>query len=721
MFENYPVDEALRAGAPGGLRFENVAQQDETHYPMTLTVQLAADQSLRLALGYERVRFGDEMVDLLAGCLQQAIAALAADGARPLGTLVLLDEAQAQQIAHWGTHPDTPVFDEPIHRLIERQARDRPEAPALVHGERCLSHAALNAQANRLAHRLIALGVGPESRVGIALDRGIEMVVGLLAVLKAGGAYVPLDPDYPAERIAHMVEDSRMSLVLTQSRMASRLAAPGAPGVVALDALDLHAESAADPGVALPLNALAYVIYTSGSTGHPKGVGIGHLALRCHVQAAIGFFGLTPADRMLQFSTLNFDGFVEQLFPPLAVGAAVVLRGPELWDSERLHREIVEREVSVADLTTAYWLLMAQDAARRPGRGWGALRQVHAGGEAMPPEGLKAWRDAGLAHVKLLNTYGPTEATVTATVLDCTAYVRGEEALPAQMPIGRALPGRVLRVLDAALNPVAPGVAGELCIGGALLARGYLGRAALTSERFVADPFDAQGGRLYRTGDLVRWRHDGQLEYLGRIDHQVKIRGFRVELGEIEAQLLAQPGVREAVVVAQEAPGGGVRLVGHAAGEALEAAALRGALAAALPDYMVPAVLLTLAALPLSANGKIDRKALPAPVAGAAEAGHEPPQGDTEEALAAIWCEVLGLPRVGRRDHFFELGGHSLSAMQMVARVQNLLQVALPVAEVFQAPVLAALAARLTERSRAAPAGQALSDIDSFIDSLETM
>ncbi|MDP9896988.1 thioesterase domain-containing protein, partial [Variovorax boronicumulans] len=314
----------------------------------------------------------------------------------------------------------------------------------------------------------------------------------------------------------------------------------------------------------------------------------------------------------------------------------------------------------------------AQDAARHGVRDYGVLRQVHAGGEAMPPEGLKAWREAGLAHVKLLNTYGPTEATVTASVLDCAPYLREGATVPLRMPIGEPLAGRALRVVGADLSLVPQGVAGELCIGGDLLARGYLGRAALTAERFVADPFDDAGGRLYRTGDLVRWNADGQLEYLGRIDHQVKVRGFRIELGEIEAQLLALPEVREAVVVANEGPTG-ARLVGYVSlqqGQAIETTQLRERLGQALPDYMVPGALVVLQALPLNPNGKVDRKALPQPEY-ANEQAHEAPEGEVEQALAAVWTQVLGVARVGRNDNFFELGGDSLMALKLLARMQR--------------------------------------------------
>jgi amino acid adenylation domain-containing protein len=302
------------------------------------------------------------------------------------------------------------------------------------------------------------------------------MMVGILAILKAGGAYVPLDPGYPVERLSYMIEDSAIALLLTQSHVVGRLPLGGSLATLELDTLELHGQPAHDPQVAVHGESLAYLIYTSGSTGRPKGVGIAHRALVQHAQESVRFFGLVPADRMLQFSTLNFDGFVEQTFPPLVAGAAIVLRGPQLWDSETFYRELIDKRISVVDLTTAYWLLLAQDFARHGPRTYGALRQVHAGGEAMPPEGLNAWRKAGLAGVTLLNTYGPTEATVTASILDCAAYLEEGQEQPQRMPIGTPLAGRALRVVGSDLALVPQGAVGELCIGGELLARGYLGR-----------------------------------------------------------------------------------------------------------------------------------------------------------------------------------------------------------------------------------------------------
>jgi amino acid adenylation domain-containing protein len=548
------------------------------------------------------------------------------------------------------------------------------------------------------------------------------MVVGLLAILKAGGAYVPLDPDYPQDRLQHMIDDSGIELLLTQSAVAARIPTATNHRVIKLelDKLALQAEPHSNPAALLYQDQLAYVIYTSGSTGKPKGVGISHYAFSQHSQVSVGFFNLTPTDRMLQFATLNFDAFVEQLFAPLICGAAVVLRGPELWDSERYYHELIKNQITVSDLTTAYWQLLVQDFAQKGPRDYGKLKQVHAGGEALPPEALTAWRAAGLENIPLLNTYGPTEATVTATVVDCQDWVSGKKPLPAHMPIGVPLQGRTLYVLDADANPVPVGVAGELCIGGELLARGYLNRASLSAERFIADPFDANGGRLYRTGDRVRWNTEGQLDYLGRIDQQVKIRGFRIEPGEIEAKLLVQSGVREALVLAKEHTSG-TRLIAYVSAQSeisLDASDLRQQLAQTLPDYMVPSAIVILPQLPQTPNGKVDRKALPEPDF-STEQTYVEPIGETETALARIWADVLGTDRIGRHDNFFELGGHSLMAVQLVSRINSSLHVNIVVRDIFQHSTLQEVAALIAAASQKVSTAQALSAIDSFIDQLE--
>ncbi|MDN5938986.1 MAG: amino acid adenylation domain-containing protein, partial [Salinisphaera sp.] len=672
VFENYPIDKALQQSGMGGLVFSEVRNRETSNYPMMVSVMRS--DVLCLHYGYACAHFSKAAVDSIAARMNRLLHEITRSATRQLGDIDLLSEAERAQLDAWGVNAQRYADAEPVHRLIERRVEACPDAVALIFGDTELSYAELNRRANRLAHRLIALGVKPETKVGIAVERSSEMIVGLLAILKTGGAYVPLDPAYPRERLHYMVTDSAMGMLLTQSHIRARIPCSPECTVLELDTLDVSGEAAGNPEVSPHGDNLAYVIYTSGSTGKPKGVALPHHALAEHAQGAIGLFGLSAADRMLLFSTINFDSFIDQFFPPLCAGAAIVLSGPQLWDSDTFYRELIDQRITVADLTTAYWFLLAQDFARQGPRDYGVLRQVHAGGEAMSPEGIKAWREAGLGGITLLNLYGPTEATVTATALDCGSY-SSDDSMPMQVTIGSPLAGRNIYLLDANLTPVSPGIPGELCIGGDLLARAYLHRGGLTAERFVADPFDEKGGRLYRTGDLARWRADGQIEYLGRLDHQVKIRGFRIELGEIEAQLLLQPAIREAVVVAGEGPGvpSGARLVAYVSlhgGIGVDHATLREALGKALPDYMIPSAIVVLDSLPLNPNGKLDRKALPEPEFANVD-HYEAPRGEVEEVLAGIWAEVLGVGQVGRNDNFFELGGDSILCLQIVIKARR--------------------------------------------------
>ncbi|MCP2052623.1 UNVERIFIED_ORG: amino acid adenylation domain-containing protein/non-ribosomal peptide synthase protein (TIGR01720 family) [Pseudomonas fluorescens] len=693
VFENFPVAKTLEQSGEGGLRFSGVSHQERTNYPLTLTVH--GGERLSLHLEYLRAQFDTDTVQhigtYLQGLLQQFIQAPEqAVGAIPL----LLDSEYTRVLQDWNPRNVAQPAKASVLQRFEQQAALHPQNIALILDQQRMTYADLNLRANRLAHRLIALGVSADTLVGVAVDRSLEMIVGLLAVLKCGGAYVPLDPKYPAERLQCMIEDSSLQLLLTQQPLVEHLPISASLTLVCLESgADWLADYSAENPVsrAHPAN-LAYVMFTSGSTGRPKGVGIDLASLSRHVEVFTELFALQAHDRVLQFGTFNFDGFVEQLYPALCCGAAVVVRGGELWDSDTFYQQLIEHDISVVDLTTAYWLALVRDFADLGPRDYGRLRQLHIGGEAMPPEGLNAWRAAGLQQVRLLNTYGPTEATVTATALDCAAYVEGREALPSMMPIGRVLDGRAIYLLDANLNPVPVGVAGELVIGGPLLARGYFKRADLTAHRFIPDPFCADGvGRLYRTGDLARYRADGMIEYVGRIDHQVKVRGFRIELGEIEARLLAQASVREALVIAADN-----QLVGYiVANPSLsdtEQAQLRTQLKAALrqelPDYMVPAHLLVLERLPLSPNGKLDRAALPKPDISQAQIDWVAPVTETQERVAAIWAQVLGAERVGLNDHFFEMGGHSLLATQVVSRLRHGLGLEVALRTLFEQPVL---------------------------------
>ncbi|MFJ2685159.1 non-ribosomal peptide synthase/polyketide synthase [Pseudomonas sp. NPDC087342] len=701
VFENYPISEALQQGAPQDLRFGEVGNFEQTNYPLTLAVNLGTELSFQLS--FDRQQFDETAIEQLAGHLAHLLLQMVeAPAASCVGDLALVPNAVREPLA-------LPADGVGVQRLFELQSERTPDALALIFDEQRLSYAQLNAQANQLARVLLQHGVGPEVLVGIAVERSTQMIISLLAVLKAGGAYVPLDPEYPAERLGAMIEDSGLRVLLTQSHLAATLPTAAGVSVLSLDQLDYPAQTDNLPERSGPQN-LAYVMFTSGSTGRPKGVGITQSALTRHTQVALDVLGLTPQDRSLQFATFNFDAFVEQLYPALICGASVVLRGQDIWDSETWYRELLDKQFSVSDLTTAYWNMLAKDLAAAGHRDYGVLRQMIVGGEAMPPEGVATWGQAGLGHVRLLNTYGPTEATVSATVLDCSDYVSGRLPLPVSMPIGRALGGRGIHVLDTQGQPAPVGVVGELVIGGELLARGYFQRPELTAERFIPDPFDpVGGGRVYRTGDLARYRADGVIEYVGRLDHQVKIRGFRIELGEIESHLLQVPAVRQALVVAQ--PGAiGQQLVAyvvfddpaHISGDASALAALRddikARLKASLPDYMVPAHVLFLESLPLSPNGKIDRKALPGIDASLVALDFVAPQGELEQQIATVWQDVLELDQVGRDDHFFELGGHSLLATQAVSRLRKLTACTLSLRDLFSHPRLKDLAAWIAQQ-----------------------
>ncbi|KJZ39777.1 non-ribosomal peptide synthetase [Pseudomonas fluorescens] len=700
VFENFPVAEALKQGAPAGLTFGALHNHEITSYPLTLGIEVGA--SLRLDFSFDRIRFSAAQISQLGASLLHVLAQFVAQPQQALGAVSLLDaQAQAQVIR--GSQPPAPQLDSPLlaHQRFEQQAARTPDALAVMVGDERLTYAQLNAQANQLAHRLRAQGVAPGQRVGLSVRRNAQMIVSLMAILKSGAGYVPLDPDYPAERLGYMIEDSGMDLLLAQPGLLTDVALPQGLPRLAL-------EPGADAGYCTDnlvnlANAedLAYLIYTSGSTGRPKGVCLAHAALREFCVIAADYSQLTAQDRVLQFATFSFDGFVEQCYPPLCVGAALVMRGDELWDTDTLYRQIIEQGVTLADLPAAYWFLLAQEWATQPQRDKGRLRQVHVGGEAMSLEGLKLWHAAGLGDVRLLNTYGPTEATVVSSIHECTlADTRNHLGVP----IGKALPGRALYVLDSEGHLLPTGCVGELCIGGdAGLAQRYHLRPGLSAERFIADPFSTTpGARLYRSGDLARYREDGALEYLGRIDHQVKIRGFRVELGELEAHLQGLPMISEAAVLVHEGVGG-KQLIGYVvpADAGLLAAdarqltdSVRRALGERLPDYMLPAQLVLLAALPLNRNGKLDRGALPAPEVWEAEFGSAP-QGALEIELAQIWQQVLQVSRVDRENSFFELGGHSLLATQIVSQIRQRLGLSVSLRSLFEHPRLEDFAAQV--------------------------
>jgi amino acid adenylation domain-containing protein len=683
MLNHQRVEQKGPMRMPGMVLEEYVLGEQAAQFELVVDTVEAADGSVRVGLTYARELFDAEAVALMARHYMAVLRALAEHPEMAVGDVELLDAAERDQQRIWSVNATSYAIEAPVHELFERRALETPKATALLFGEESLSYAELNRRANQLAHHLIGMGVRPDAKVGIAVERSLEMIVGLLAILKAGGAYVPLDPEYPADRLAYMLEDSGIALLLTQSAVKDGLpAAKGLP-VLDLNTLELDGTAEHNPQVALHAENLAYVIYTSGSTGRPKGAAIRHRALASCMTWMQQTYALTAADTVLHKAPFSFDVSAWEIFWPLTTGVRLVVANPgDQRDPERITELIRRHQITTLNFVPAMLqAFLAHEGIEAQTR----LRYVICGGEAMPAatQGEAVRRLAG---VSLQNLYGPTETTIHVTQWTC------RDDGQTLVPIGRPIAETKAYVLDGALGAVPQGVAGELYIGGELLARGYLGRPDLSAERFVADPFGQDGERLYRTGDLVRWNGEGQLEYLGRIDHQVKIRGLRIELGEVEAQLLAQPEVREAVVVAHSGAAG-TRLAGYVsahAGQTVEAGELRERLAQTLPDYMVPSTIMVLDSLPLNANGKVDRKALPEP--GYESTGeYGEPQGEVEEVLAAIWADVLQIARVGRHDNFFELGGHSLMALSVLERMRARGMV-VQVRTLFQQPVLAAFA-----------------------------
>jgi amino acid adenylation domain-containing protein len=659
-------------------------------------VSFERDRKVAVELIYDEALFERWQIEQLADQLVYFLRDALQGPERPVARIpVVSDDQRRQLLVQWNRTPGD-VVDATIPAVFEAQVDRTPEAIALVLGTAQLTYRGLDARANRIAHALAEHGVGPEVVVGIALERSFDLVAAMLGTSKAGAAWVPLDPQLPGARLAAIAAIARPKVVLATTATAAKLPAIGAP-VVTLDApaLDLRPATRPAPGVSAVLDAdqLAYVLFTSGSTGRPKGVMISHRGIVNELVSAQALRArLGGDDAFLQLAPCTFDLSVHEILWPLSAGARVVLL-PEgdHRDPRRIVEEIRARQVTILHpVPTLLRALLADPDLDR----CTSLRTVVSGGEAMPLDVLRTFtsRRPDLA---LVNSYGPTETSVTVSQwrarADATAVAIGTPWIATQ-----------LYVLDRGLEPVAPGVAGELYIGGRQVGRGYAGQPAQTAERFVPDPFAAEpGARLYRTGDRARRWPDGNVELIGRVDDQVKLRGFRIELGEIEAVLRDHAGVRDAVVTLHGA-GEDARLVAHVVGDPWSAEAARAFLAARLPDYMVPRVYVRIDALPLGASGKVDRAALPAPGEAALERrAYEPPRGGLEEILAGIWSELLGIERIGRRDNFFDLGGHSLLAARLAWEAKA------SIAMVFSAPTLAELAAAIeasgAERGGAVP------------------
>ncbi|SFI38015.1 amino acid adenylation domain-containing protein [Pseudomonas syringae] len=684
------TDEALTAW--DGM--QSLGDEERTNYPLTLNVD---DQGEGFQLTVQTVPLieATRICAYMQQTLNSLVDALEQAPQTPLHAISILPLAERAQLLEQCNRPEKSYAHEtPIHRQFEARAAERPDAVALMFEAQPLSYGELNARANQVAHRLLALGVRNDDRVAICVERGPAMIIGLLGILKSGAGYVPLDPAYPFERLAYALGDSTPVALLSQRSVQQALPDSGVP-LIYLDDTDLLDESVSNPMVSVQPSDLAYVIYTSGSTGLPKGVMVEHRNVARLFSATQDWFGFNEQDVWAQFHSFAFDFSVWEIWGALLHGGRLLIV-PQLVSRspEDFHELLCSAGVTVLSQTpSAFRQLIAAQGEKEQTH---SLRQVIFGGEALETAMLKPWYARNVnTGTQLVNMYGITETTVHVTY-----YPLQPEDVQrvGASPIGKRIPDLQLYLLDAHGEPVPAGVIGELYVGGAGVARGYLNREALTAERFLDNPFsNAPGARLYRTGDLGRWLADGSLEYLGRNDEQVKIRGFRIELGEIEARLAEYPEVRDAVVLCREDVPGDKRLVAYVTAlqseRLLDIETLREHLQGTLPQYMVPAAYVQLDALPLTANGKLDRKALPAPDrSSVASRGYEAPESDAEMAIARIWQDLLQLEQVGRHDHFFELGGHSLLAVKLIERMRQIDLVA-DVRVLFSQPTLSALAA----------------------------
>ncbi|NWB94193.1 amino acid adenylation domain-containing protein [Pseudomonas agarici] len=723
VFENYPVSQALQQDSPGELQFANLSNHEQSNYPLTLVVGLS--ECLSLHYNYARASFDERAVAQLNAHLCLLLRQMSEDAGLMLDDCQLHDQAQRQAIIT-ELNPRVAAYpsERCLHEIIAARAASAPQAIALSLDAQSLSYGDLNRRANQWAHRLREQGVGPEVRVGLVAERGFAMIVGLLAILKAGGAYVPLDPHAPRERLAYIVEDSAMALLLGEQPLLESLPTPA--GLVKLNLDDsVTGYDEGEPQVPMSSDHLAYVIYTSGSTGKPKGTLLPHHNVLRLFAATECWFGFGAQDVWTLFHSYAFDFSVWEIFGALLYGGRLVIVPHETSRSpEEFHALLCREQVTVLNQTPSAFKQLMQVACADSVRSSSALRYVVFGGEALDVKTLRPWFERYGDHSpQLVNMYGITETTVHVT---WRALSLADLDSTASSPIGAPIADLSWYLLDGDLNLVPQGCTGELYIGQAGLARGYLNRGGLSAQRFVPDPFATAGGRLYRTGDLVTYCPDGTLEYVGRIDHQVKIRGFRIELGEIEARLQALSAVREVAVLAVGSHDNQQLAAYVVPAMALDDESgqhhlrqnLRAALKQDLPDYMVPAHLLFIDHLPLTLNGKLDRQALPAPTSGQWQRRYVAPESEQQIRIAEIWQHVLKLERVGLDDHFFELGGHSLLAVNVVSRIQLELGMSLTPQLLFQYPVLVDFVAQLQAGGEQINTSK-LNRLESLLDEME--
>jgi amino acid adenylation domain-containing protein len=673
-----------------------------SRFDLTMILDVGAGQGeeeLRGSLEYSTDLFDAATITRMIDHYSILLRGIISDPQKPVDSLEILSSEERRMLIKTFNATAAAIPEQTITRLFEEQVDRTPNAMSVRCGEDSLTYIELDQRANQLAHYLKQMGVGPEIKVGICLNRSLDMLVALLGILKSGGAYVPLDPAYPAKRLDYMLEDAQIPILLTQVSLRDNLPAAMAQ-IVSMDEdwTDISTNPVDRVESHLDSSNLAYVIYTSGSTGQPKGVGVTHKGMVNYVNWASRVYKMNQGSGSPVYSSLAFDLTVTSIYPALVTGGTLEIFS-QTAGMEELAQRLEARDYSLLKLTPSH-LRMLSLLFEKSERGQRGARALIIGGEALRYSDLERWRRPG-SRTRLINEYGPTE-----TVVGSSIYEVEDEHQSGDVPVGKPIANTEIYVLAPDMETRALGLPGKLYIGGAGLARGYVNRPDFTAERFIPNPYGEPGARMYDTGDVARWRGDGNLEYLGRNDEQVKIRGYRVELGEIEAALEKQPGVAQSVVLAREDQPGEKRLVAYytcreesAASDGKSGAEqLRRHLSAILPEYMVPSAYVQLESLPLTANGKLDRKALPSPEGGAAGVrGYEAPVGEIETALAAIWAELLKVKRVGRHDNFFALGGHSLLDMQMRVMIRKQFHYDLPLAELFHHPCIAELAKLLEQ------------------------
>lgn len=687
---------------------DNSSHVNDREFPLELKV---LPETERIEISFRADLFAKDSIRRMGAHFTNILEFIARHPEARIRDIDLLSPAEKHQLLVEWNQTDFQVSAHSLVQLFEAQVEKTPDATALLLARNGVSQAAeqmtyrqLNRKANRLAHRLQELGVKPEVFVGVCLDRSLDMIVALLAILKAGGACVPLDPSYPTERLAFMVQDTSAPVILTHRHLAPILGTAVHAKLVFLDESGGALKSESEKNIAPPAmrNSAAYVIYTSGSTGKPKGVVITNPAIANHCLDCRKVYGLSSKDRVLQFSSFNFDASFEQILPALISGACLVIRDNEVWNTREFGDKLRDLQLTVTDIPTAYWHQLASEWSAHPEAvPPNPLRLVIVGGEALSPEKLGLWQRGPLGHVRLINAYGPTETTITATSFEVAPKQPGDHEA-AVLPIGRPRADRKAYVLDPDGNPAPIGLPGELHIGGLMLAREYHRRPDLTAERFIPNPFsDEPDARLYRTGDLVRYLEDGNLEFLGRIDHQVKIRGFRIELGEIEAALNKHPNVRDAIVLTRADSSGENRLLAYvvAPSQPPSPTELRHHLKSRLPDYMVPTNFLVLETWPLMPNGKVDRKALPEPVEEIPETVVKGPEDPLELQLQLLFERVLKRACVAVNISFFELGGDSLQALELLVQIEKATGKQLPLGTLYQSSTVETIAREVRSRA----------------------